>query len=92
MLFYVISYDISCDKRRKKVSDILESYGHRVQYSVFECYLTKKKLKQLKKQLKRLINIAEDSLRFYPLSEHTFSQVEIWGEPALTKPPTSLIV
>ena len=27
MLFYVIVYDISCDKRRKKVSDLLEGYG-----------------------------------------------------------------
>jgi len=33
-------YDIPSDKRRKKVSDLLEGYGQRVQYSVFECVLT----------------------------------------------------
>lgn len=37
MLFYVVVYDISSDKQRKKVSDLLEGYGLRVQYSVFEC-------------------------------------------------------
>lgn len=32
MLLYVVTYDIQCDRRRKKVSDILEGYGRRVQY------------------------------------------------------------
>ena len=43
MLFYVVVYDIPNDKRRKKVSDLLEGYGQRVQYSVFECTLTQAK-------------------------------------------------
>jgi len=29
MLFYVVVYDIPSDKRRKKVSDLLEGYGQR---------------------------------------------------------------
>lgn len=44
---YVISYDISEDKRRNKVAKLLEGYGHRVQYSVFECHINEKKLKML---------------------------------------------
>ncbi|MGY2838709.1 CRISPR-associated endonuclease Cas2 [Thermostichus sp. MS-CIW-41] len=39
MQLYVITYDIPDNKRRKKVSDLLEGYGRRVQYSVFECRL-----------------------------------------------------
>ena len=35
MFLYVISYDIPDDKRRKKIADLLEGYGQRVQYSVF---------------------------------------------------------
>ncbi|MHC5821254.1 MAG: CRISPR-associated endonuclease Cas2, partial [Nostoc sp.] len=49
MLFYVIVYDISCDKRRKKVSDLLSGYGQRVQYSVFECILNQNKYNELRK-------------------------------------------
>ena len=30
----VVSYDISNDRRRRKVATILEGYGYRVQYSV----------------------------------------------------------
>ncbi|MBD2045501.1 CRISPR-associated endonuclease Cas2 [Coleofasciculus sp. FACHB-64] len=33
MLFYVVTYDIPCDKRRRKISNLLEGYGRRVQYS-----------------------------------------------------------
>lgn len=29
---------------------------------------------------------------FYPLSSHTFSQVEIWGGLPLTEPPNSIII
>ena len=38
-MFYIIAYDIPCNQRRKKISDLLEGYGRRVQYSVFECDL-----------------------------------------------------
>ena len=40
----LVSYDISDDKRRRKVCKILEGYGYRVQYSVFECDLDDKKI------------------------------------------------
>ena len=33
---YLITYDIEDDKKRKKISDELEAFGYRVNYSVFE--------------------------------------------------------
>ncbi|NJK64957.1 MAG: CRISPR-associated endonuclease Cas2, partial [Synechococcaceae cyanobacterium SM2_3_1] len=42
MKLYVIAYDISCDRRRRKVSEVLEGYGKRAQYSVFECVISEK--------------------------------------------------
>lgn len=53
MLFYLICYDIPDDKRRKKIADILEGYGSRVQYSVFESVLNAKQYKELRKRLKK---------------------------------------
>ena len=35
----MIAYDISEDRIRYRVAKILENYGTRVQYSVFECKL-----------------------------------------------------
>jgi CRISPR-associated protein Cas2 len=92
MLFYVVVYDIPCDRRRKKVADLLEGYGRRVQYSVFECILTKAKFNELRQRLKKRIKNGEDSVRFYPLSSHTLTQVEVWGEPPVTQPPSSIVV
>lgn len=92
MLFYVVVYDIPDDKRRKKVSDLLEGYGQRVQYSVFECILTQAQYKELRERLRKRVKLSEDSVRFYPLSKHTLSQVETWGEPPLTKMPGSVII
>ena len=92
MLLYVVTYDISCDKRRKKVSDLLEGYGRRVQYSVFECVLSAAKFKELQKRLKARYKAGEDSVRFYPLSSHTLGQVLVWGDPPLTGIPGSVIV
>ena len=92
MLFYVVTYDIPVDKRRRKVADLLEGYGRRVQYSVFECVLTDSKYKELQKRLKQQVKIDEDSVRFYPLSRHTLGQVEVWGDPPVTSSPGSVIV
>jgi CRISPR-associated protein Cas2 len=93
MLFYLVVYDIPSDKRRQKVSNLLEGYGKRVQYSVFECVLTPTKYKEMCQRLKERVNLAEDNLRFYPLSGHTLGQVEIWGvSPSVTQFPGSVVI
>jgi CRISPR-associated protein Cas2 len=93
MLFYLVCYDIPDDKRRKKVADLLEGYGTRVQYSVFECVLTKIKYQELQARLFKLMKKDEDNLRFYPISSHTLTQVVTWGVGLdLTQPPGSVIV
>ncbi|HIK21801.1 MAG TPA: CRISPR-associated endonuclease Cas2 [Synechococcus sp. M44_DOE_062] len=92
MFLYIVAYDTPCNKRRKKIADLLEAYGKRVQYSVFECVLDRGKFEELKLRLRKRINPSEDSIRFYPLTGHALSQVEIWGGPPLTLPPSSVIV
>lgn len=93
MLFYLVAYDIPDDKRRKKISDVLEGYGSRVQYSVFECVLNQKQYKEMRTRLKKIFKDEEDNLRFYPISDHTLNQVETWGRGSQpTKPPKSIII
>lgn len=67
---YLITYDIENNKRRKKVSDELEAYGYRVNFSVFECELNKTKMKNLVKKFEELIDKKKDSLRFYHVCEN----------------------
>lgn len=70
-MFYVVSYDITNDKRRRKVVKYLESYGVRVQYSVFETELNQDQLKKLIKGLKKQIKKDEDTIRIYPISKES---------------------
>jgi len=93
MLFYVVVYDIPDNRRRKKVHDLLKGYGKWVQYSVFECVLSREQFEVLKKRLKRNVKCDEDSIRFYPLSRHTAAAVETWGVgPDITEYPGSVII
>lgn len=93
MLFYIIVYDIPCDKRRRNVANLLEGYGKRVQFSVFECVLSQAKYLELQQRLKPKVNLVEDNLRFYPLSAHTLDQVETWGVSVeITPPPNSIVI
>jgi CRISPR-associated protein Cas2 len=92
MLIYVVTYDIPCDKRRKKVADLLAGYGQRVQYSVFECALSAVKFKELRQRLRQRIKMEEDSVRMYPISQQMLQQVEVWGGMEIVEPPGSTIV
>lgn len=76
----LVSYDISDDKRRYKVAKIMEGYGYRVQYSVFECELETPKLMELSKRLRPLVNPkSEESIRFYVLCADCAQKVKVIG-------------
>lgn len=77
--FYLICYDIKADSRRTKVAHLLESYGMRVQQSVFETLLDKNQYEKLESKLNTILNHQEDQLRFYPLSQHCRHKVKILG-------------
>ena len=91
-MFYLVTYDVADDRRRRKVATLLEGYGRRVQWSVFECVLDPVQFDELRRRLQPRIRLPEDSVRFYPLSAQMLRQVVVWGEPPLTAPPGSIIV
>lgn len=77
----VVTYDISEDKRRTKIHKALTSYGQWMQFSVFECVLTKTEYVRLRNRLNTLIKPEVDSVRFYFLCECCQAKVErIGGE------------
>ncbi len=82
-MFWIVSYDIPNDKRRGKVSKILEGYGRRAQYSVFECEITEEQCDRLEQLLKRVIDSEEDDLRFYPMNRADLKQVRLLGRAEL---------
>jgi CRISPR-associated protein Cas2 len=78
---YVIAYDIPDDKRRTKIHKILLGYGKWTQYSLFECFLTRKQLILLRSKLREYLVPKQDSVRFYSLCANCVSKVETIGGP-----------
>lgn len=78
---YLISYDISENKLRTKVAKKLEDYGRRVQYSVFECRLDKKRFKRLYGELAELTaEMDGGSIRIYSLDKAAEESLTIIGD------------
>jgi CRISPR-associated protein Cas2 len=84
MGYVVISYDISDDRTRNKVANLLMDYGKRVQYSVFECRVDAKTLEKI---IALLMPFAEgnDSIRVYQLCESCVRNVILLGKGELTE-------
>lgn len=62
----IFCYDIGCNKRRRRVSRILEDIGSRVQFSVFESRMTERQLTNTVLQIEDVIS-SEDKLRVYTI-------------------------
>jgi CRISPR-associated protein Cas2 len=89
--FYVVSYDISDDRRRAKVHAILSGFGAWTQYSLFECYLTKKEQVMLEARLAKVLH-HDDSVRLYALCHACRSGVEVFGRCEKPQEPQVYIV
>jgi CRISPR-associated protein Cas2 len=90
--FYLLAYDIRDDKRRSKIARLMEAYGERVQYSVFEAYLTPLELDKVLKRVRKFLKMDEDSLRIYLLCQACRVKVQKLGCGQSAVPPSVKIV
>lgn len=73
--FVVIAYDITSDKRRRKVEKSVKEYGGRVNLSVFECMLTESQLEKLKVDILKLVDLQTDQVAYYTLCMDCFANI-----------------
>src|SRR5437868_1027897 len=78
---YVVAYDIPDDRRRTKVHQILMGFGKWTQYSLFECFLSRKDLILLQSKLDESLLDAQDSVRFYPYAPAVWRKSKRSGDP-----------
>lgn len=64
---YLVCYDICDNKRLRKVFNTVRGYGDHLQYSIFECHLTRSDLARLRAQLAAIIHHTEDQVIFVDL-------------------------
>jgi len=83
--FLVVSYDISDDRRRRKVMKAMEDFGARVQFSVFECRLLPSEIEKLKRRLRPYVHTAQDSIRFYFIGAEDVGRIQVMGGGKVTE-------
>lgn len=83
-MMLVVAYDVDTtnkagEKRLRKVAQLCERYGSRVQNSVFEVLLDPVQLVELKNGLEKIICMDTDSIRLYRLGNSYRSRIEVIG-------------
>jgi CRISPR-associated protein Cas2 len=76
----LIAYDISDNKDRTRVSDLLEAEMVRVQESLFEGWMTRRGAQRLADEAALLIDEG-DSLRLYVVPRGGVGAAKAWGFP-----------
>ena len=88
----LIVYDIPDDRRRTKLSNFLEGYGRRVQWSVFESFISLDEMRQLYQKVTKLVLPAEDNVRFYWISDEGMASTLTIGSDLPAAPPNFYII
>ena len=80
-MYVIVSYDMVNTRMRIKVAKLLLNYGKRVQKSVFECLIDDKQFIKMKEDLEKLIDMKEDTVRYYILCQRCVPNIKIsgWG-------------
>jgi CRISPR-associated protein Cas2 len=96
-MLVLVTYDVSVMepsgvKRLRRIAKTCRDYGQRVQLSVFEIEVDPGQWATLKARLERLIDPAQDSLRFYYLGANWRRRVEHVGAKPATDLGGTLIV
>ena len=96
-MMVLITYDVNTEtpagrKRLRKISDLCQDYGQRVQNSVFECIIEPANLKMMQNRLENLINKETDSIRYYFLGNDWQNKVQHIGAKMSIRLDKSLIV
>ena len=73
--FCVVAYDIKEDRKRARVSKILEKYGIRVNFSVFECMFTDIQLLQVQEKIKKILDKRSDTVIYYPICVNCYTKI-----------------
>ena len=78
-MIYIIAYDIADSKRRLRGSKTLESWGYRIQESVFQLRLDSATLARVCSRLAALISETDDVIHIYPICSSCAGRADILG-------------
>jgi CRISPR-associated protein Cas2 len=78
-MLFMVCYDILNDRNRRKIQKILEGYGERVQFSLFECDISETQFRSLRGELISCSSDNGDSIRYYRICKACAGRIERIG-------------
>jgi CRISPR-associated protein Cas2 len=83
-MLVIVCYDVNTEtkagrRRLRRVAKVCESTGQRVQKSVFECQVDLMQMEELERRLLAEIELKEDNLRLYRMSDARGCEVREHG-------------
>lgn len=81
----IVCYDVRATKRRNKLAALLESYGLRANYSVFELDVSERTYISIKDRISRIIDPKTDKVLFYRICKTCMAKSESLGEGEIFK-------
>lgn len=76
---YIVCYDISDDRRRQQLADLMLDYGTRVEESVFECALESQLAAGMTERIRKVVDTGEDKVLVYGLCDACAQKALIIG-------------
>lgn len=74
--FFVVAYDTPSTKRRRRIIKVIESYGKRINYSVYEVMLTPAQHLRVIEALTKIVIKGKDCIAIYRLCLDCFSKIQ----------------
>jgi len=91
-MLVVIAYDTPDDRRRRQIVRLLENVADRVQWSVFEGWLTEEQIDKVWLRLEEVVDPRVDELRLYRVCAYCRDASRVLGQAALSVTPDHWIV
>lgn len=64
---WLVSYDVACPRRRRRLDRLLGGFGFRVLESLWECQLRADQIPPLQARLQQLVKPEQDQLALLPV-------------------------
>lgn len=90
--FLIVVYDISNDRRRTRLHNVLLNYGTPVQYSVFECLLKPGEIVKMRAAVRRVTRPRVDQVRYYFLCPSCASKTIVTCGVEVLQPRSDALV
>jgi CRISPR-associated protein Cas2 len=91
---YIVTYDISHERRWRRVFKLMNGYGRWLQLSVFQCRLTPRRREEMARRLEEVIHARDDHVLILDLgpAEKVDPRVESLGKTFESVKRTAIVI